>query len=127
MSLANRLFPWVVGVTGIAAAAIAIDHFVARHRAATLCDELAPGTDSRRVAHVVAQLKDRPGVMSSNDRSREAIARDPARYGGALSVGFSGPLSTKMHCTVWLEAGKVKQASVTNTYVPPTTTIGIRP
>jgi len=65
--------------------------------------------------------------MSANDQSREAIARDPAMYRGALSVGVSGPLSAKMHCTVWLEGGKVKQASVANTYVPPTKTIGIRP
>ena len=127
MSLASALFPWVVGVTAIGAAAFAIDHFVARHRAATLCDELAPGTDSRRVAQVVAQLKEKAGVVSFYGRAREAIERNPDMYRGALSVGFSGPLLAKMHCTVWLEAGKVKHVDIADKDVLPTETIGIRP
>ena len=125
MTVASRLFPWVVGGLVLFVSGLALDTYMAKSRAASLCEQFTPGTDLRRANELTVTVSQRPGLVKFTDqRGRGTITNETQ----AFSAWFIGPFSSRMQCVVWFESGKVKDTRVTDKQVPlgATKTLGIR-
>ena len=125
MTVVNRLFPSLAGGVVLLLSGLVLDGYVAKSRAASLCEQFNPRTDLRRANELTVTVLQAPGLVQFTDqRGRRAITNDTE----AFSAWFSGPFSSRMQCVVWFESGKVKDTRVTDKHVPlgATRTIGIR-
>jgi hypothetical protein len=118
VTIADRVYPWVLSVGLAVVAFIALDNYLAWQRAANVCDQVLPGASIERILNLKSAVNGQAGLLKVQFVAPAIIRIGGTQFGppkgdNKLFIAtFKGLHYQSRACRVHLTDGKVISKSV---------------